>query len=137
MTTYVTSVTDPHEQTEELQWATILGRGDARNGMLLVFVQKLCTALHEYGPSHAAGVLPDGAWSFVMGRILARIDKVLELARDNDLTAVAGMAELVAVREEIRRLDAMPELNELAGRIHDINHRICDGLADPTNPVTS
>ena len=137
MANYVSSAVDPHELSEEQQWADILESGEPRRGMLLVFVQKLCTALHEYGPSHAAGIIDDAAWPFIRRRLSSRIRKVLDVARDNNLYGLAGIDELARLAEEIDKTARMPSLSSLADRIHAINHSICDNLAACRSDVRS
>ena len=137
MVNYTSSVVDPHELSEEQQWAGILEAGDPRRGMLLIFVQKLCTALHEYGPSHAAGIIDEAAWPFIRRRLSSRIRKVLDVARDNNLYGLAGMDELARLAEEIDKTARMPSLSSFADRIHAINHRICDSLAACRHDVGS
>ena len=44
---YKTTVADEHWRSEEFQWARILSSGNAAKGMVLLYIQKACTAFHE------------------------------------------------------------------------------------------
>ena len=44
---YKTTVPDEHWRSEEFQWARILSSGNAAKGMVLLYIQKACTAFHE------------------------------------------------------------------------------------------
>ena len=127
-TRFVPSADNRHEREEELQWANIAACDSVPAIMLLLFVQKLCTAMHEYGPAHAAGLLQADAWPFTKKRVLARIKKVIQVASGNGLSSTPGIRELETLRKSIESMETMPDLNDLAEQVHQINHRICDHL---------
>ena len=39
---------DTHMEAEDTQWVRRLSCGDACRGMALVYIQKFCTAVHEF-----------------------------------------------------------------------------------------
>lgn len=125
---YTTVVSDAHERDEENQWARCLAQGDERVGMLLVFIQKLCTAFHEFEPAHRAGLIPAGDLAFYQRRLARRAAKVLEVAEANDLSGLAGMDALREVIGEIAAARTTEALAELAETVHQINHTLCDAL---------
>src|SRR5207244_543342 len=51
MLNYKSTAVDPHWRDEEMQWARVLSSGDAARGMTIIFMQKLCTAFHEFEPA--------------------------------------------------------------------------------------
>ena len=52
---YRTTVEDEHWRNEEFQWARILAQGHPARGMVLLYLQKACTAFHEFEPTFKAG----------------------------------------------------------------------------------
>ena len=54
---YRTTIEDKHWREEEFQWARILAQGDSARGMVLLYLQKACTAFHEFEPAFQAGAL--------------------------------------------------------------------------------
>ena len=57
---YVAPDGSEHMRDEERQWLDIVSDPDPVKGMLLVFIQKLCSAFHELGPALESGALGDG-----------------------------------------------------------------------------
>ena len=125
---YKSSATDQHEFIEEHDWVEIISTGPETYGMLLIFVQKLCTAFHEYGPAYQTGVINTKDWSFVCDRLANRISKVIKVAYDNDLGTLKGIDELRVLLQNMLTTPEMPDLMELAEEVHRINHHICDEL---------
>ncbi|MHC4440528.1 MAG: hypothetical protein ACYS3S_24535, partial [Planctomycetota bacterium] len=54
---YKTTITDEHWREEEFQWARILSQGNPAKGMVLLYIQKACTAFHEFEPVWKAGAV--------------------------------------------------------------------------------
>lgn len=125
---YFSSETNQHEFDEEHDWVKILSKGPATYGMLLIFVQKLCTAFHEYGPAAEAGAIAPEKWPFIRERLIKRTAKVIEAAEDNRLEHLKGIAELKELIEQLKDTAVMPDLMELAEEVHQINHHICEEL---------
>lgn len=132
MADYVTTVTDPHERDEEQQWARMLAAGDAAAGMLLVFVQKLCTAVHEFDPAYRAGGLKEEKLDFFRGRLATRTEKVLDVMNANGMRDMPGAADLREMLERIRDAELLGDLADLAEPVHQVNHTICDALSERT-----
>jgi hypothetical protein len=61
---YRTTVEDEHWRNEEFQWARILAQGRPAKGMVLLYLQKACTAFHEFEPAFEARALDEGRSAF-------------------------------------------------------------------------
>jgi len=127
--TYVSPSPDPHMQDEEQQWARIVATGNVARGMALVYVQKLCTAFHEYGPAHEAGILKSDALPFVKQRLLARLDYVFAVCEKNGIASLGGLDDLQSLRAKVEAASRLDELLGMTEEVHQVNHRICDALA--------
>ena len=88
MIEYKTREQNAHLQEEYLQWARILSNGDPAHGMLVVFVQKLCTAFHELAAAWQSGILNEEALHFCRQRLSARTRTVLTTLVENDLGTI-------------------------------------------------
>jgi hypothetical protein len=128
-TSFVTHELDSHVREEESQWATLLGQGNSAKGMALLYLQKLCTAFHELAPAFAAGALREQYLEFFRERMLVRIQRVLELCRDNGFNDLDGVAELRRVKASVEVAATLTEVADLAEPIHQINHTLCEALA--------
>ena len=123
-----TSEEDSHGRAEELQWARILSSGDAARGMVLLFVQKLCTAFHEFEPAWRAGALHERSLPFCRERLARRINTVLIVMKQNDLDTLTGFEALERLLYATETAGTMDELANLCEDIHSVNHVICDSL---------
>jgi hypothetical protein len=130
MPEYISRADNEHERLEELQWAEILAGGDPRKGMLIVFVQKLCTAFHEFDPAFRAGGLNPEKLDFFKERLTGRINKVIDLAEDNPIEGLKGIEQLAQIMDKVQASDSLEDLAVLAEEIHQVNHIICDSLVD-------
>ena len=128
MLNYTPTAQGEHGQAEELQWVRLLSSGDPAKGMLLVFIQKLCTAFHEFDPAWRAGALNEGQLPFFRSRLAGRIKRVLEVMRANDLAALAGFAELEGLLRVTESAGSMETLAGLAEQVHAVNHTLSDAL---------
>jgi len=70
---YKTTVADEHWRNEELQRARILSSGSPAKGMVLLYIQKACTAFHEFEPAWKEGVLKQGRVDFFRRRLANRV----------------------------------------------------------------
>lgn len=128
MKKYSTSVADAHEREEELQWARLLEKGTSVEGMALVFIQKLCTAVHEIAPAIENGCVNDAALPFLKGRIINRMEKVIAVLEENGLSNLAGIGELRTIVGKTRDMLTLSDLAKLEEAVHQINHTLCDSL---------
>ena len=128
MAEYRTTETNAHDREEVLQWARIVSGGDAARGMALVFIQKLCTAFHEFEPAWREGALGDDRVDFFRERLGARIRRVLVTLENNGLDALDGATGLAELLDAVESAQAMWELADLAVRVHAVNHALCDAL---------
>ncbi len=125
---YRTSEKDPHMHEEYHQWARILDVGNPVHGMLLILVQKLCTTFHEIEPAFAQGALSETGFAHFQGRLVRRVQDVLESIEDNALDPL-GVTE--PFREMLERIKASTQLRDLvalAEPVHQLTHVVCDAL---------
>jgi len=125
---YKTTITDEHWRDEEFQWARILSEGHPAKGMVLLYIQKACTAFHEFEPAFKAGALKPGQVEFFRRRLLKRIEHVLVTMRNNGLDTINGAAELDELSRRVESAKGEDELAELTEKMHAVNHTLLDAL---------
>jgi hypothetical protein len=125
---YITLSQSEHGRNEELQWARIFAGGDAVKGMIVVFLQKMCAAFHEFEPAYQAGGLNESALPHFRQRLAGRVRAVLEAMQNNGLSDLAGYAELAHLRQAALQANSLRDLAELAEPIHLANHTVTDAL---------
>jgi hypothetical protein len=128
MVGYRVTANDPHGREEELQWARIVSTGNTAAGMALVFVQKLCTAFHEFEPAWRAGALNERYIGHFRDRLAARARRVLDVLEGNELSGIDGAVDLAGLLRAVESAVTMDELADLAEEIHAVNHMLCDSL---------
>ena len=94
---YRTTIEDEHWRNEEFQWARILSSGNPARGMVLLYIQKACTAFHEFEPAWKAGAIDREQVDFFRERLAKRVKHVLVTMENNGLDTVDGAAELADV----------------------------------------
>jgi hypothetical protein len=125
---YKTTITDEHWRDEEFQWVRILSEGNPAKGMVLLYVQKACTAFHEFEPAWEAGAIKPGQVEFFRRRLAARVKHVLMTMQNNSLDKINGATELGGILESIESAETADELAELTERLHAVNHTLLDSL---------
>ncbi|MFB0555294.1 MAG: hypothetical protein ACETWQ_18470 [Phycisphaerae bacterium] len=125
---YKTTVADEHWRNEEFQWARILSSGDPARGMVLLYIQKACTAFHEFEPAWKEGVLKKGRVDFFRRRLANRVRHVLVTMENNGLDTINGAAELAEILSSIESAKSADELAELTEKVHAVNHLLLDSL---------
>ncbi|UCG59579.1 MAG: hypothetical protein JSU70_08690 [Phycisphaerales bacterium] len=125
---YKTTVGDEHWRNEEFQWASILSAGDAAKGMVLLYIQKACTAFHEFEPAWKQGAMDSGQLDFFRRRLATRIRLALTTMENNGLDKINGAAELAEILRSTESAPNMDELAELTERMHAVNHVLTDSL---------
>lgn len=125
---YKTTVEDEHWRNEEFQWARIISSGDPAKGIVLLYIQKACTAFHEFEPSFRQGALDEGQVEFFRKRLAKRVRQILVTMENNNLDKINGTAELVGVLHSIESAKNLEELAELTERMHSVNHILSDSL---------
>jgi hypothetical protein len=125
---YQATGTHPHGLDEELQWARILSTGKPAEGMALLFIQKLCTAFHEFEPAWKAGALQEGHLEHFRDRLKGRVARVLRVLEKNDLSTIDGAKAMAELVHTIESAETMDDLASLAEQVHAINHTLCDSL---------
>ena len=128
MAEYATNVADPHERDEEHQWGRILAAGNPVAGMILVFTQKFCTAVHEFGPAFKSGLIEDSTLWFYRNRLSMRLNKVLEIIRTNGVEGVLPTRQLESLLEKVDGAESTAELDALVEPVHLAGHAVCDAL---------
>ena len=125
---YKTTIEDEHWRNEEFQWARILAKGNPAKGMVLLYIQKACTAFHEFEPAWKAGAVKPGQVEFFRRRLAARVRHVLVTIQNNALDKIKGAVELSGILESIESAESADELAELTEKLHAVNHTLLDSL---------
>ena len=125
---YKTTIIDKHWREEEYQWARILSQGNPAKGMVLLYIQKACTAFHEFEPAFKAGTIKPGQVEFFKKRLAARVKHVLVTMQNNGLDKINGAAELSGILESIESAENSYELAEITEKLHVVNHTLLDSL---------
>lgn len=125
---YRTTVEDEHWRNEEFQWARILAEGHPAKGMVLLYLQKACTAFHEFEPAFRAGALDPSRLDFFRGRLANRLGHLLTTMKNNGLDTLAGAAEVREILRAVESAGTMEALAELTERLHAAGHALLDAL---------
>ncbi len=125
---YKTTRENEHWRQEEFQWSRILSAGDPAKGMVLLYIQKACTAFHEFEPAFEQGALKDEYLDFFRRRLATRIEHVLTTMKNNNLDKIEGAAELEGILRSVETAATLDELAEITEKLHAVNHTISDSL---------
>lgn len=125
---YKTTIENEHWRNEEFQWSRILSGADPAKGMVLLYLQKACTAFHEFEPAFEQGALKSGQLDFFRRRLATRIGHVLTTMSNNGLDTIEGAAELAQIAQKVESSKTLDELAELTEQVHTVNHVISDSL---------
>jgi len=126
--TYRTTVEDEHWRSEEFQWARILARGHAAKGMVLLYLQKACTAFHEFEPAFRTGALDRSQLDFFRRRLANRLGHLLTTMSNNGLGTLAGASEVSKILRAVESARSMEDLAELTETLHAAGHTLLDAL---------
>ena len=127
---YITTIEDEHWLNEELQWARILSSGRPAKGMVLLYIQKACTAFHEFEPAWKKGALDERQVDFFRKRLAKRVKHVLVTMENNGLDTIKGASELTDILRSIEAAKTADELAELTEKVHAVNHLLLDSLEE-------
>jgi len=125
---YRTTIEDEHWRNEELQWARILTEGHAAKGMVLLYLQKACTAFHEFEPAFRAGALEPSRLDFFRRRLANRLGHLLTTMKNNGLDALAGVSEVSRILGAVEAAQSLEDLAGLTERLHAVGHTLLDAL---------
>ncbi|UCF15925.1 MAG: hypothetical protein JSW59_00405 [Phycisphaerales bacterium] len=125
---YKTTIENDHWREEEFQWSRILSGGKPAKGMVLLYIQKACTAFHEFEPAFKQGALKGEQLDFFRRRLATRIGHVLTTMKNNSLDRIKGAAELEGILRSVETAKTLDELAELTEELHAVNHTISDSL---------
>jgi hypothetical protein len=125
---YRTTIENDHWRDEEFQWSRLLSAGNPARGMVLLYLQKACTAFHEFEPAFKQGALKSEQLDFFRRRLATRIGHVLTTMRNNGLDTIKGAAELTKILRSVESAKTLDELAELTEEVHAVNHTISDSL---------
>lgn len=125
---YHTTIEDEHWRNEEFQWARVLAEGHAAKGMVLLYLQKVCTAFHEFEPAFQAGVLDPSGLDFFRNRLANRLGHLLTTMQNNGLDTLAGASQAVEIRRAVESARNLQDLAELAEPLHAAGHTLLDAL---------
>jgi hypothetical protein len=127
-TEYRTTVQDEHWRREEFQWARILAEGDPAVGMVLLYLQKACTAFHEFEPAFRAGALDNRRLDFFRQRLAERLRHLLTTMKNNGLDRLNGAAGLEQLLRGVESAETMEALAALTEELHRTSHVLLDSL---------
>ena len=127
---YRTTIKDEHWRNEEFQWARILSSGNPARGMVLLYIQKACTAFHEFEPAWKSGAIDTEQVDFFRERLAKRVKHVLVTMENNGLDTIRGAAELAEVLRSIESAKTADELAKLTEKVHAVNHLLLDSLEE-------
>ena len=127
---YKTTVEDEHWRNEEFQWARILSRGRAAEGMVLLYLQKACTAFHEFEPAFQAGALDKNRLDFFRQRLARRLHQLLVTMENNGLDRLRGAAELRDILAAVESAETTAALAALTETLHQTGHVLVDALEE-------
>jgi hypothetical protein len=127
---YKTTVADEHWRSEEFQLARIFSSGNPAKGIVLLYIQKACTAFHEFEPSFKQHALDEGQIEFFRKRLAKRVRQILVTMENNNLDKINGTAELEEVLHSIELAKNLDELAELTEKMHSANHLLSDSLEE-------
>jgi hypothetical protein len=125
---YHTTIEDEHWRNEEFQWARILARGRPAQGMVLLYLQKACTAFHEFEPAFHAGALDHSRVDFFRARLANRLRHLLTTMRNNNLHTLDGALELTEILRLVEAATSMEALAGLTEELHTTGHVLLDAL---------
>jgi hypothetical protein len=125
---YKTTVKDEHWRSEEMQWARILSKGDSAKGMVLIYIQKACTAFHEFEPAVKAGAVKPDQVEFFRRRLAERVRRVLVTMQNNALEKINGAVELGVILESIESAETVDELADITEKLHAVSHTLFNSL---------
>jgi len=125
---YRTTIEDEHWRNEELQWARILAEGHPARGMVLLYLQKACTAFHEFEPAFKAGALDNRRLDFFRQRLASRLQHLLTTMRNNDLDTLDGAAKVARILRQVEAARSMEALAALTEELHTAGHVLLDAL---------
>jgi hypothetical protein len=117
-----------HGREEELQWARVVSLGEPSLGVALIFIQKLCTAFHEFEPAWRQGALRPESLDTFKRRLASRAQRVLQVLEANDLTALDGAAHLRSILQQVEEAQSLEALAALAEPVHAVAHRLTDAM---------
>ena len=125
---YVPTSESDHGYDEELQWSRVVAHPDTSRGVALIYIQKLCTAFHEFEPAWRSGALSLMALDHFRARLSGRARRVLAVLDANGLGAIDGVQQLRALIEAIEVATSMDMLAALAEHVHKVSHALTDAL---------
>jgi hypothetical protein len=125
---YRTTVQDEHWRNEEFQWARILAKGHPARSMVLLYLQKACTAFHEFEPACKAGALDESRLDLFRRRLASRLQQLLTTMSNNNLDTLDGTAEMVKIVGAVESARSLKDLSELTERLHIVGHTLLDAL---------
>ncbi len=129
-TNYKTTVKDEHWRNEEFQWARIFSSGNPAKSIVLLYIQKACTAFHEFEPSFKQGALNEEQVDFFRRRLAKRLRQIIVTMENNNLDKIDGAAELAEVLRSIESAKNLDELSEITEKMHSANHLLSDSLEE-------
>jgi hypothetical protein len=131
MVTYNPTSLDDHGREEELQWARVVASNEPARGVALIFLQKLCTAFHEFEPACRSGALSPDALPHFRAGLVGRARRLLQVLEANHLDEIQGATKLRQLVDHIDTAKSLEALALLAEPVHALSHMLSEGLEQP------
>lgn len=125
---YVPTSEGIHGREEESQWARVVAGDQPARGVALIFIQKLCTAFHEFEPALQGGALNPESLDYFRGRLAGRGQRVLQVLAANGLDGLDGVRQLRKLLKMVEDCESLQALAALAEPVHTIAHALTDAL---------
>ncbi len=96
--------------------------------MVLLYLQKACTAFHEFEPAFRAGALDRRRLDFFRGRLASRLQHLLTTMANNSLDTLDGAAQLREILRQVESTRSLEALAALTEELHTAGHVLLDAL---------
>jgi hypothetical protein len=96
--------------------------------MVLLYLQKACTAFHEFEPAFKAGALHEGRLDFFRQRLANRLQQLMTTMSNNSLDTLDGAKELAEILLAVESARSLKDLSGLTERLHTVGHTLLDSL---------
>lgn len=97
-------------------------------GMVLLYLQKACTAFHEFAPAFQADVLDARRLDFFRQRLAGRLRHLLTTMKNNGFDRLDGTAPFGEILRAVESAGSLKELSDLTESLHGAGHVLLDSL---------
>ncbi len=96
--------------------------------MVLLYLQKACTAFHEFEPAFQAGALDNRHLDFFRQRLSNRLKHLLTTMTNNGLDTLEGAVELREILRQAESAGSLEALAALTEELHTAGPILLDAL---------